>query len=67
MRFGVRFLRIEKVCDLLARSILHVLWPRMQEVDSLFEKGPTFTEIGWRFRFQDELNLSRDIFNIGNL
>ena len=39
----------------------------MQQMNSLLEQTPAFAQIGWRFRFQDELNFLRDIFDVCDL
>jgi hypothetical protein len=39
----------------------------MQEMDSLLEQTPTFPQIGWRFRFEDELNFLDDFSDIPDL
>ena len=35
--------------------------PRMKQVNSLFQERETFTQVGRRFRFQDQLNFLREI------
>src|SRR5437870_3080054 len=34
----------------------------MQQVNSLLEQTPAFAQVSGRFRFEDELNLLRDVF-----
>src|SRR5947208_15362922 len=36
-------------------------------MNSLLEQTPPFAEIGWWFRFQDELNLLGDIWDVRDL
>ena len=43
----------------LAFSLAHMLRPRMEQVNSLLQQAPTFTQVRGRFRFEDELNLLR--------
>ena len=57
----------DRVHDLVARCFLYVLRARMQQMNSLFEQIPTFAQIGWRLRFQDELNFLGDISNVPDL
>ncbi len=39
----------------------------MQQIQSLLKQAPAFAQIGRRFRFQDELNLLREIFHAVDL
>ena len=40
---------------------------RMQQMESLFEQTPSFSQVGRRLGLEDELNFLRDIFNVRNL
>ena len=49
--------------NFLARAFLRMFRPRMQQMDALLEQAPAFAQIGWRFRFEDQLNLLREIID----
>ncbi len=51
----------------MALGFVHVLWARVQQMNSLLEQTPTFAQIGWRFCFQNELNLLGDICDVRDL
>ena len=39
----------------------------MQQMNSLFEQGPTFAQVGWRFGFKNKLNFLCDVCHVGHL
>ena len=51
----------------LAGAFLHMLRPRMKQMDALLEQAPAFAQIGRRFRLEDELNLLREIVDAFDL
>jgi len=55
-------------CRSYARLPGHSLFrPRVQQMNPLFEQTPTFSQIGRRFCFQDELNFLRNVSNVCDL
>jgi hypothetical protein len=61
-RSGIQYLN-----HFLASRFLDLLGTRMEEMDSLLEQTPTLPQIGWRFRFEDELNFLGDISDVPDL
>jgi hypothetical protein len=51
----------------LARAFSRMLRSRVQQVQPLFEEAPAFPQIGRRLRFEDKLNLLREIFDTSHL
>ena len=49
--------------NFLARAFLRMFRTRMQQMNALLEQAPAFAQISWRFRFEDELNLLREIID----
>src|SRR4029453_11726975 len=61
-RSSIQYLRY-----FLASRVLDLLGTRLQEIDSLLEQTPTLPQIGWRLRFEDELNFLGDISDVPDL
>ena len=57
----------QQVHYFLAGPFFRMLRPRMQQIQSLFEQAPSFSQICRRFRFENELNLLRKIFHAAHL
>src|SRR5439155_26296029 len=57
----------EALHHFLARRFLYVFRARVQQMNSLLEQIPSFAQIGWRLRFQDELKFLGDVSNVCDL
>src|SRR5205807_9050031 len=62
-----RWMFREALHHFLARRFLYVFRARVQQMNSLLEQIPSFAQIGWRLRFQDELKFLVDVSNVCDL